>query len=147
MTRPTVLLVDSRDHICDAMQQSLEKEDLDVVSSATIADALGLFVTHHFDVVITDLQVRTAEDSLMLVTATRHLQPKALIVAVSDSLSVREAALAVCLGIDFTVKPIDIKEVAELIIYARARRTESPASSGTEDWVAMNAPEFFYSQR
>jgi two-component system response regulator PilR (NtrC family) len=139
MTRPKILLVDSRDHICDAMQKSLENENLDVVSSATIADALGLIVTHHFDVVITDLQVRRAGDSLTLVTAIRHLQPKALIVAVSDSLNVREAALAVCLGVDFVMKPINIKEVAELIIYPSERRTESPASSGTEEWVATNS--------
>jgi len=118
MIRPKVLLADCGDHICNAIQQSLEGENFDVVSAPTTADALGLIVTQSFDVVIIDLRAPRSVDGPTLVTAIRQLHPKTVIVSVSSSLNVREAALAVRLEVDFIVKPINIKEVAETRMYS-----------------------------
>jgi DNA-binding response OmpR family regulator len=49
------------------------------------------------------------------VTAIRHLQPEALIVAVSDSLDVQQAMNAIRLGVDVMVRPFDVQEIANLI--------------------------------
>ncbi len=72
-------------------------------------------VTKDFDVLITDLHRRRTQDDLRLVTAKRHFQPEALLVAVSDSLDLQQAMNAIRLGIDVIVKLLHFQEVAELI--------------------------------
>ncbi len=130
MARPKILIFDSPDYVRDAMQQSLENENFDVVLSATISDALALIVTQDFDVVVTDLNARRAGDGPTLVAAIRHFQPEALIVAVSDSLNVQEATMAARLQVDVIVKSFNINQVAELI-HTKARGPKSPPSSET----------------
>ena len=125
MTRPTILLLDGSGYIRVAMQQYLEDEKLCVVTSATVSGAFRQMVTKDFDVLITDLHTRRTRGGLRLVTAIRHLQPEALIVAVSDSLDVQQAMKAIRLGVDVIVKPFDVQEVAELI-NAKTKLKSSP---------------------
>ena len=108
MTGPTILLLDGSGYIRDAMQQYLANENFCVVASATVSGAFRQIVTGAFDVLITDLHPRRTRDGLRLVTVIRHLQPEALIVAVSDSLDVQQAAKAIRLGVDVIVKPFDV---------------------------------------
>jgi DNA-binding NtrC family response regulator len=115
MTKPTILLLDGSGYIRDAMQQYLENENFCVVASATVSGAFRQIVTKDFDVLITDLHTRRTRDGLRLVTVIRHLQPEALVLAVSDSLDVQQALKAIRLGVDVIVKPFDVQEVAELI--------------------------------
>ena len=106
MTKSTILLLDGSGYIRDAMQQYLK--NFCVVASATVSGAFRQIVTKDFDVLITDLHTRRTRDGLRLVTVIRHLQPEALIVAVSDSLDVQQAAKAIRLGVDVIVKPFDV---------------------------------------
>ena len=115
MTRPTILLLDGSGYIRDAMQQYLESENFCVVASSTVSGAFRQIVTKDFDVLITDLHTRRTQDGLRLVSVIRHLQPEALIVAVSDSLDVQQAMKAIRLGVDVIVKPFNVQEVAKLI--------------------------------
>jgi DNA-binding NtrC family response regulator len=131
MTRPTILLLDRSGYIRDTMQQYLENEHFCVVASATVSGAFRQIVTKDFDVLITDLHTRRTKDGLRLVTVIRHLQPEALIVAVSDSLDVQQAMKAIRLGVDVIVKPFDVQEVAELI-NAKTKGLKSPPSANAE---------------
>jgi DNA-binding NtrC family response regulator len=137
MTRPTILLLDGSGYIRDAMQQYLENEDFCVVASATVYGAFRQIVTKDFDVLITNLHTRRTQDGLRLVPAIRNLQPKALIVGVSDSLDKQQAAKAIRLGVDVIVKPFDVQEVAELINAKtkglKSRPNANPERSVSED--------------
>ena len=115
MTRPTILLLDGSGYIRDTMQQYLEDENFCVVASSTVSGAFRQIVTKDFDVLINDLHTRRTQDGLRLVSVIRHLQPEALIVAVSDSLDVQQAMKAIRLGVDVIVKPFNVQEVAKLI--------------------------------
>ena len=115
MTRPTILLLDGSGCIRVAIRQYLENGDFCVVTSATVSGAFRQMVTKDFDVLITDLHTRRTRNGLRLVAAIRHLQPEALIVAVSDSLDVQQATKAIRLGVDVIVRPFDVQEVADLI--------------------------------
>jgi DNA-binding NtrC family response regulator len=137
MTRPTILLLDGSGYIRVAMQQYLENEKLCVVTSATVSGAFRQMVTKDFDVLITDLHTRRTREGLRLVTAIRHLQPKALIVAVSDSLDVQQAMKAIRLGVDVIVRPSDVREVADLI-NAKTKGFKWPANSNAETIVAKD---------
>jgi DNA-binding response OmpR family regulator len=137
MTRPTILLLDGSGYIQDAMQRYLENENFCVVASATVSGAFRQIVTKDFDVLITDLHTRRTQDGLRLVTVIRHLQPEALIVAVSDSLDVQQAMKAIRLGVDVIVKPFDVQEVAELI-NAKTKGLKSPPNANAETSVVKD---------
>jgi DNA-binding NtrC family response regulator len=137
MTRPTILLLDGSGYIWVAMQQYLENEKLCVVTSATVSAAFRQMVTKDFDVLITDLHTRRTRGGLRLVTAIRHLQPEALIVAVSDSLTVQQAMKAIRLGVDVIVRPFDVQEVADLI-NAKTKGFKWPPNANAETIVAKD---------
>ena len=136
MTKPTILLLDGSGYIRDAMQQYLKNENFCVVASATVSGAFRQIVTKAFDV-STDLHTRRTRDGLRLVTVIRHLQPEALIVAVSDSLDVQQAAKAIRLGVDVIVKPFDVQEVADLI-NAKTRGFKWPPKENAETSVTKD---------
>jgi DNA-binding NtrC family response regulator len=133
--RPTILLIEGAECARDAMKQSLEEEDLEVVSIKTTAEAARLIVAHPFDAVIADLHVPKDVDDLALLRAVRRFRPNALIVAVTDSLSVREAAMALRLDIDVIVKPFNVRQVAELI-HRKIPRAKSPVCVEVDMWNA-----------
>jgi len=137
MTRPTILLLDGSGYIRVAMQQYLEDEKLCVVTSATVSGAFRQMVTKDFDVLITDLHTRRTRGGLRLVTAIRHLQPEALIVAVTDSLDVQQAMKAIRLGVDVIVRPFDVQEVANLI-NAKTKGFKWPPNANAEAIVAKD---------
>ncbi|MBZ5667156.1 MAG: response regulator [Acidobacteriia bacterium] len=138
MTRPKILLVEGTDDTRNAMRESLENESCDVVSSGTIAEGLNQILAQHFDVLITDLHTRRAGDHPTLVAAMRTFQPACLLVAVSNSLTVQQAARAISLQADVIVKPSNIKQVAELL-YGTTVRLKSPPSSDIDQWVAKDS--------
>lgn len=138
MTRPKILLVDGTDDTRDAMRESLENENCDVVSSETIAEGLGQILAQHFDVLIIDLHTRRAGDYPTLVAAMRTFEPACLLVAVSNSLTIQQAAVAISLQADAILKPSNIKQVAELL-YAKTVRLKYPPSSDIDQWVAKDS--------
>src|SRR6202140_4565496 len=136
MTRPTILLLDGSGYIQDAMQRYLENENFCVVASATVSGAFRQIVTKDFDVLITDLHTRRTQDGFRLVTVIRHLQPEALIGAVSDSRDVQQAMKAIRMGVDVIVKPFNVQEVAELI--NAKTKLKSPPNTNAETSVAKD---------
>jgi len=114
-TRTKILLVEGNDDTRNAMRESLERENCDVVSSGTVADGLSEILSQHcFDVLVINLHTQQAGDNSTLLAALRTFQPACLLVAVSDSLTVEQAAVAISLQADAIVRPSNMKEVAEL---------------------------------
>jgi DNA-binding NtrC family response regulator len=78
-----VLLVDDDDALRTMMSLTLEHKGFEVVSAANVTDALKLITTESFDVLITDLHMPNPSDGFAVITAMRHIQPKALTLLVS----------------------------------------------------------------
>jgi DNA-binding NtrC family response regulator len=128
MTRPKVLLLERTAAARDAMRRLLESENCEVVSSETFAEGLTqILAQQDFDALITNLRTQRAVDHPKLVAAIRAFKPQCLLVAVSDSLDVRNAERAIRLEADFIVRPSNVKQVAKLL-YARTAETDSPPS-------------------
>jgi DNA-binding response OmpR family regulator len=116
MKRPKILLVDQYDQVRHSIQRSLGN-DFDVLSAATVSDAVGLILREDFNGLVINL--RGASDFCILVAATQYFQSSALIVAVSDSLNIQEAILAIRLRADIIVKPSNIREISQLLYATR----------------------------
>lgn len=126
MPQPRILLVDDNDAVLRMMEESLRNEKFEVVSAASVTEALNQIVTQHFDVLITDLHMPGAGDGFAVVTAMRHSQPEALTLVVSGFPDVKEAMAAILLQADeVLVKPFGVKQLADLI----RRKTQEPRRS------------------
>jgi DNA-binding response OmpR family regulator len=111
-----VLLVDDDDAVRDMMTVTLEHKGFAVVAAANVTEALKLITTESFDVLITDLHMPNPSDGFAVITAMRHIQPKALTLLVSGYPDVKSAMDAILLEADeIIVKPFEAKTLADLV--------------------------------
>ena len=111
-----VLLVDDDDAIREMMTATLAHKGFDVVSAANVTEALKLITTQSFGVLITDLHMPNPSDGFAVITAMRHIQPKALTLLVSGYPDVKSAMDAILLEADeIIVKPFETKKLADLV--------------------------------
>ncbi len=111
-----VLLVDDDDAVRTMMCVTLENKGFEVISAASVTEALKHIATDRFDVLITDLHMPNPGDGFTVVTAMRHSQPEALTLLVSGYPDVQSAMAAILLEADeIMVKPFDIAKLAELV--------------------------------
>jgi DNA-binding response OmpR family regulator len=111
-----ILLVDDDDAVRDMMTVTLEHKGFNVVSAASVTDALRQIATESFDVLITDLHMPNPGDGFTVVTAMRHSQPNALTLLVSGYPDVQSAMAAILLEADeIIVKPFAVGKLADLV--------------------------------
>jgi DNA-binding response OmpR family regulator len=111
-----VLMVDDDDAVRTMMSLTLEHKGFEVVSAANVTEALKLITTESFDVLITDLHMPNPSDGFAVITAMRHIQPKALTLLVSGYPDVKSAMDAILLEADeIIVKPFETKTLADLV--------------------------------
>ena len=111
-----VLLVDDDDAIREMMTASLAQKGFDVIAAANVTEALKLITTESFDVLITDLHMPNPSDGFAVITAMRHIQPKALTLLASGYPDVKSAMDAILLEADeIIVKPFETKKLADLV--------------------------------
>jgi DNA-binding response OmpR family regulator len=111
-----ILLVDDDDAVRDMMTVTLEHKGFNVVSAASVTDALRHIATESFDVLITDLHMPNPGDGFTVVTAMRHSQPNALTLLVSGYPDVQSAMAAILLQADeIIVKPFAVGKLADLV--------------------------------
>jgi DNA-binding response OmpR family regulator len=111
-----VLLVDDDDAIREMMTATLEHKGFGVVAVANVTEALKLITTETFDVLITDLHMPNPSDGFAVITAMRHIQPKALTLLVSGYPDVKSAMDAILLEADeIIVKPFETGKLADLV--------------------------------
>src|SRR6202789_375514 len=98
------------------MSQTLEHKGLGVFPAANVIEALKLITTESFDALITDLHMPNPSDGFAVITAMRHIQPKALTLLVSGYPDVKSAMEAILLEADeIMVKPLETKTLADLV--------------------------------
>jgi len=111
-----VLLVDDDEAVRGMMSATLERKGFEVVSAASVTEALKLITTESFDVLITDLHMPNPSDGFAVVTAMRHSQPDALTLLVSGYPDVKSAMDAILLEADdIIVKPFEAGKLAEMV--------------------------------
>jgi DNA-binding response OmpR family regulator len=130
-----VLLVDDDDAVRTIMTLTLEHEGFEVLSAANVTEALKLITTESFDVLITDLHMPNPSDGFAVITAMRHIQPKALTLLVSGYPDLKSAMDAILVEADeIIVKPFQTKKLADLVRDKLLTRT--PAVPTSKERVA-----------
>lgn len=132
---PRVLLVDDDAAIRTMMSLTLENKGFAVVAAASVTEALKLITTENFDVLITDLHMPDPSDGFAVITAMRHLQPKALTLLVSGYPDTKSAMDAILLEADeIIVKPFETGKLADLL--RDKLLTRKPSASTPKERVA-----------
>jgi CheY-like chemotaxis protein len=122
-----------------------------VVAAVSVTEALKLVTTESFDVLITDLHMPNPSDGFAVITAMRHIQPKALTLLLSGYPDVKSAMDAILLEADeIIVKPFETGKLAALVhdkLLSRKPSVSAPkervseilqhcTSLIVEDWLA-----------
>jgi len=111
-----VLLVDDDGAVRAMMNEGLQRKGFEVVTAASVTEALAHITTQSFDVLITDLHMPDPGDGFTVVSAMRHAQPDALTMLVSGYPDVESAMAAILLEADeVVVKPFEIGRLTELV--------------------------------
>jgi DNA-binding response OmpR family regulator len=111
-----VLLVDDDEAVRTMMSLTLEHKGFEVACAANVTESLKLITTKSFDVLITDLHMPNPNDGFAVITAMRHIQPKALTLLVSGYPDVKSAMDAILLEADeIIVKPFETRALADLV--------------------------------
>jgi ActR/RegA family two-component response regulator len=94
----------------------LETHGFGVVSAASVNEALHLISTESFDALLTDLHMPDPADGFTLVSAMRHLQPRAIALVNSGYPALGEAMTTILLQADqVLVKPLKLSTLAEIL--------------------------------
>ena len=116
MKKIRVLLADDNDDIRSALHEGLEGRGYQVVSAASVIEALTHISTQPFDVLLSELHMPDACDGFAVVSAMRNAQPNAATLLLSSYPVLQAAMTALVLQADqVLVKPISIAEVSEMI--------------------------------
>jgi ActR/RegA family two-component response regulator len=113
---PRLLLVDDNELVRNTLLMVLEINQFDVTAAGSVAEALHLIDTQAFDVLLSDLHMPGAGDGLTVVSAMRHVNPKAVTLVFTGFPALKEAMEAILLQADeILVKPMDVDAMVALI--------------------------------
>jgi len=138
MPEVRVLLVDDNISVRTTMQQILQAHGFEVVADANVNDALRHIATaiKPFDVLLSDLHMPGKGDGLIVASAMRHANPRAITLVMSGYPEMSAAAAAILLQADHVLlKPIEIQPLIDLIREKLIKR-EIPRSRDIAETVA-----------
>ena len=107
-----VLIVDDDQSMCEMMELTLRRRDLEITWKTSAHDAFELVASQDYDVILTDLAMETMS-GIELCERIIAIRPDVPVVIVSGHASVETAIAAIRAGAyDFIVKPIDGRRLA-----------------------------------
>jgi DNA-binding response OmpR family regulator len=104
---PRILLVDNDEQILSSLRDVLEINQFQVTTACNVTAALHLIDTQAFDLLLSDLHMPGAADGFTLVSAMRHVNPKAATLVFTGYPALAEAMDTILLQADqVLVKPM-----------------------------------------
>jgi|SRR5579864_4017366 len=111
-----ILFVDDEASIRLTLPAILEQHGYQVTTTATVAGALQVIASEHFDVLIADLNIGQPGDGFTVVSAMRRTQPTCRNFILTGYPAFQSALEAIRQQVDdFFVKPADIRALVEAI--------------------------------
>ena len=145
-----ILLVDDDETQNIIMRSLLAREGFDVTVASNVGQALKLISTERYDVLLSDLHLPGAADGLTVISAMRHINPRAVAVLLTGFPEMDVAAQAILRQADeIMIKRTDPTEMIESIkrriasgtSYSRPKSEsvatilDRVASSCIQDWL------------
>lgn len=111
MTPERVLIVDDEESVAITMQAILEMDGYEVVTAASVGQAIEMVREKEFDLVLSDLRLDDG-DGLQVVAETRQRSPETVCIILTGYASLDSAVKALREGAyDYLVKPCDVEEL------------------------------------
>ena len=111
-----ILLVDDDEMLNTIMRSLLAREGFDITVAGNVAEALKLISLERYDVLLSDLHLPGAADGLTVISAMRHLNPKAIALLLTNFPEMDVAAQAILRQADeIMIKRTDPTEMVESI--------------------------------
>ncbi len=111
-----ILLVDDDERLNIIMRNLLEREGFDMTVAGNVAEALKLISSEPYDVLLSDLHMPGAADGLTVISAMRHLNPKAISVLLTSFPDMDLAAQSILRQADeIMIRRTDPTEMVESI--------------------------------
>ncbi|HTZ57861.1 MAG TPA: response regulator [Acidobacteriaceae bacterium] len=141
MTQTRILLVDDDELVRMALTGFLEQSGFAVTSAANVSEALKLISgTETYDVLLSDLHMPGAGDGLTVVSAMRHVNPKAVTLLLSAFPEMSSAVMAILQQADeILVKPMEMNSLVRII---RERVASGPNRRSDVETVAAILERF-----
>ena len=118
MANPAVLVVDDEPDICELLNITLQRMNLDSRTASTVAAAQRLLKTTQFDLCLTDMQL-TDGNGLELVEWMQQCTPNVPVAVITAHGNMETAVRALKLGaFDFVSKPLDLAGLRKLVAAA-----------------------------
>jgi YesN/AraC family two-component response regulator len=111
-----VLCVDDEEIIRLTMKAILERHGFEVVTAATVSEALHRITSEKFDVLLSDLNIGNPADGLTVVSAMRRTQPEAVTMILTGYPAFETALEAIRQQVDdYIVKPANVPALLRAI--------------------------------
>jgi len=116
MAQPKILFVDDEPTILLTLSSILKQKGFEVTAVATVAEALELIGSTHFDVLISDLNIGEPGDGFTVVSAMRRVQPQAVTFILTGYPDFESALIAIRNQVDdYFTKPMDVNTLVTAI--------------------------------
>ncbi|CAI8945268.1 sigma-54-dependent transcriptional regulator [Methylocaldum szegediense] len=118
MNKPSVLVVDDEPAICELLEITLRRMDIDVVTACELRQAREYLQNRHFDLCLTDMKLPDG-DGLDLVEYIQLNHPKLPVAVITAHGNMESAIRALKSGaFDFVSKPLDLHVLRNLVTTA-----------------------------
>lgn len=125
-SRPQLLFVDDESSIRVLMPAVLARHGFQVTAAGTVSEALNLIATHHFDVLVSDLNIGEPGDGFTVVSAMRRTHPDAATFILTGYPAFESALEAIRQQVDdYFVKPADAETLVSRILAKLEDRAQS----------------------
>jgi DNA-binding response OmpR family regulator len=128
-----LLLVDDDESVLSGLGVILEAHEFEVTTAAGVIEALRLITSQPFDVLVSDLHMPGPGDGLIVVSAMRHANPKAVTLILSANPDMAKATAAILREADEVfLKPVKPTPLVEAIRGRLAQEDNLPHYQAVE---------------
>lgn len=132
-TDAAILIIDDERQHADVLVEALEKQCAKAVAVYTAEDALDLINSENFDLIITDLNLRSDTNGIDILIHAKQKNPSTEVILITAYATIDTCKEAIKLGAyDYLVKPIDIDELR--IMAKKALPPQKTAGVALEDF-------------
>src|SRR5690606_11676996 len=142
VNRPLALIIDDEPDILELLDMTLGRMNIQTRSATTVAQALELLASQHFDLCLTDMRLPDGEG----LTVVRHIQqhcPNTPVAMITAYVSLATAISALKSGAyDVVTKPVELQRLGELVNsgVGLTRRPDAPDNPEGDDPILGISP-------
>jgi len=128
-----LLLVDDDESVLTGLGGLLEGPEFEVTTASNVIEALKLITSRSFDVLLSDLHMPGEGDGLIVVSAMRQANPRAVTVLLSANPDMEAAATSILREVDkIVLKPVNAGAIMQSIRQQVVHEAPMPRSLSVE---------------